>query len=330
MALACWKGVCSCLRPQSSFQDYYTAAGDKQLGEGSFSTVFVATCKSTGLQRAVKKILRSGLTARISADIQNGIDNEFRLTMASDHPNINKLSQRFEDQRYIYLVMELCSGGELCEGIVEADCFTEHQAAILMRQVCSTLSYMHGRGVCHRDIKPEHYLFVRKGPLDSTPLKLIDFGLSCCFQPGEVLREPVGTALYVAPEVLKEAYGSACDLWSFGVIVYLILGGSHPFNGDSAKQVAKSVRKGRFSLDDSCWQVISDDAKDLIHRLLEKDAQTRITAAQAQDHVWLRPGASNSNCADLGPEVIGRLRTFCAESRHARTLCAKEPAGGDE
>merc|ERR1719203_737627 len=140
------------------------------------------------------------------------IQNEIDLTRSLNHPNIIKLHETFQDHRNYYLVLELCNGGELFDHVVEGGKMGESQAAAMMQQIFLTISYLHGQCVCHRDLKPENFIFANKGPIESTTLKLIDFGLSRRFRVGEVLTTAVGTALYVAPEVMAQRYGPACDL----------------------------------------------------------------------------------------------------------------------
>eukprot|EP00931_Biecheleriopsis_adriatica_P124529 TRINITY_DN99675_c0_g1_i1.p1 TRINITY_DN99675_c0_g1~~TRINITY_DN99675_c0_g1_i1.p1 ORF type:complete len:330 (-),score=69.49 TRINITY_DN99675_c0_g1_i1:72-1028(-) len=313
--MACWRGLCKhCKRP-STFQDHYVLEAE-QLGDGSFGSVFLTTSRQSGVKYSVKVV------RQLSSDAarRDSIANEVQLIQLASHPNIVRLLEMFESADTAYLVMELCSGGELFEGVVEAGSMSEKQACVLMKQICSTLSHLHARRICHRDLKPEHFLFACKGSLEETPLKLIDFGLACRFQAGEILKEPVGTVLYVAPEVLGQTYEPpACDLWSFGVIVYFILSGSHPFDGETAKHVAKNVRKAKFSVEEGSWSLVSTDAKDLVCQLLEKDTGTRITAAQALEHKWIREEAPQASGEAL--RVVQKLRAFTIESQRARRLC---------
>jgi len=287
----------------------------EKIGEGAFSSVVPAQCRKTGLMYAVKVIKSNAETS----DARKAIENEIRLTKSCEHSNIVQLFEVFEECGSTYLVLELCSGGELFDHIVECGSLTEKQAAILIGSICRILSYMHERYICHRDLKPEHFLFQEEGPLESTALKLIDFGLSCSFTD-QALSDPVGTILYVAPEVLARAYSAACDLWSLGVIAFFMLCGSHPFDAETAKAVAKKVKSANFSFDSS-WELVSEDAKDFITKLLEKDASVRMTATEALEHKWIKEEAPNSLNRELDPQLIRKLRQASRENHRARETC---------
>jgi len=174
--------------------------------------------------------------------------------------------------------------------------------------------------VCHRDLKPENFIFAGRGPLESTPLKLIDFGLSRRFEPGQAMTTAVGTVLYVAPEVFTQSYSPSCDLWSFGVIVYCVLSGHPPFDGATAKQVAKAVRKCIYEMQGEFWEPISSDAKDLIHKLLQKKPEARLTASQVLEHPWIREKASNGSKEPFGLRHVEALRSFGLQNRRARSV----------
>merc|ERR1712232_658854 len=177
--------------------------------------------------------------------------------------------------------MDLC-GGELFEEIAEVGHLREMDAAVMVGQLCGGVRYIHLTGICHRDLKPEHLICATKGAV--TSLKIIDFGLSRRFEPDEIMNTAVGTALYAAPEVIMQSYGPSCDLWSCGVIMYCLLCGCVPFDGDNPKQVIKKARKAQYSLEGYLWEPVSDSAKSLIRALLVRDPQVRLTAAQALEH----------------------------------------------
>merc|ERR1719199_1603179 len=188
-----------------------------------------------------------------------------------DHPNIIKLFESFEDHRNIYLILELATGGELFDRIIETGHFTEVQAAIVMQQILRGIFYMHEIKLTHRDLKPENFLFQTKDPIEKCTLKIIDFGLSCKFGEGAVLTTKAGTPYYVAPQVLQGRYDQASDLWSCGVIMYVLLCGYPPFYGETDSEVLNKVRSGRFSFGSSCWRAVTQDAKDLIRELIKMD-----------------------------------------------------------
>ncbi|CAE8588222.1 unnamed protein product [Polarella glacialis] len=199
------------------------------LGTGGFATVCLATTKTTGRKLAVKCILKAKIPDKAR------LADEIKTMLALDHPNIIKLFQTFEDSKQIYLVMELCAGGELFDVIVAQDKVSESDAAIIMQQMFRAVNYMHEAGVCHRDIKPENFLFTQKGvPIKSNTLKIVDFGIAAVFEARKAsFTSRLGTPFYVAPEVLARGarYNEKADLWSCGVILYVLLSGQLPFKG---------------------------------------------------------------------------------------------------
>merc|ERR1719223_1732831 len=228
-----------------------------------------------------------------------------------DHPNIIKLYETFEDHRNIYLVMELSSGGELFDRIIDSGHFTEGQAATLMQQIVRAIFYMHENHVTHRDLKPENFLFVTKEAIEKNTLKIIDFGLSCNFQPNQVLTTKAGTPYYVAPQVLAGKYDQMSDMWSIGVIMYVMLCGYPPFFGETDADVLAKVRLGNFSFNAADWKNISEDAKGLIRLLLKMNPKDRHTAEQALNHIWIKDKAPRAvPGVSLGADFVQHLRGF--------------------
>jgi len=298
-----------------------------KLGEGSYGTVSKATSKNTGQIRAVKTVGKTQVK-----DVAK-FKREIAIMKKMDHPFIIKLYETFEDHKNIYLVLELCTGGELFDRIIDAGHFTEKQAALLMMQTLSAINYMHQINICHRDIKPENFLFATKDPIEKSTLKIIDFGLSCVFVPGEVMRTKAGTPYYVAPQVLEGKYDHACDIWSCGVIMFVVLCGYPPFYGETDNQVLQEVRKAELHFDPSDWQAISDDAKNLIRNLLRKNVKeipavkatdkspmvpavpARYTADRALDDVWIKERAPRSTGAPISAKLVDNLRGFRGQNK---------------
>lgn len=173
------------------------------------------------------------------------LEEELAILSQVDHPNIIKFHETYIDYRYVHIVMELAEGGELFEKIVEMHKFSEEKAAGLMRKILSAVKHLHEHGICHRDLKPENFLFSDNS--QDAEIKLIDFGLSKRFgqlqdqDPSEKMHTIVGTPYYVAPEVLRGNYDFSCDVWSLGVILYIMLCGYPPFEGDNNKEIFKRV-----------------------------------------------------------------------------------------
>ncbi|CAE7334779.1 CPK2 [Symbiodinium sp. CCMP2456] len=248
------------------------------------------------------------------------LNREIRIMKSLDHPNILKLIDVFEDQRFIYLVMELCSGGELLDRIITLGHLTEALASSLMGQILRAIRYVHAQGVAHRDVKLDNFLIAEVATqLEDSTVKLGDFGLAK--YTGQGLKTPVGAVSYAAPEVLSGDYSAACDMWSCGVILYILLSGQQPFYGSTPREVRKQVKLGKFAMDGSIWRGITADAKDLIQNLLVRDPAQRITAAQALKHIWIARLAPNAFVLD-GRRVIQNLRAFAAQSRFRRAALA--------
>mmetsp|Transcript_62086 Transcript_62086/g.114378 ORF Transcript_62086/g.114378 Transcript_62086/m.114378 type:complete len:501 (-) Transcript_62086:57-1559(-) len=289
-------------------QDFYDI-DKKKLGEGSYGSVSKCTNKSTGVTRAVKSISK--------AQMKNldRFKQEIAIMKIMDHPNIIKLYESFEDHRNIYLVMELSTGGELFDRIIDAGHFTEVQAAIVMQHMFRAIFYMHENHIVHRDLKPENFLFTTKDPIEKCALKVIDFGLACKFSAEQVLTTKAGTPYYVAPQVLAGKYDQSADLWSLGVIMYVVLCGYPPFYGETDADVLAKVRLGNFSFNAADWKSVSEDAKNLIRMLLKMNPRDRYTAEQALNHVWVRNKAPKATNVALQSNLVDNLRGFRSQNK---------------
>merc|ERR1712137_52598 len=199
---------------------------------------------------------------------------EIGIMKSMSHPNIIKIFEAFEDTRFVYIVMELCEGGDPLKKIEEMGHFSERNAAFLLKQVYFGLHYMFGMRICHRDLKPENFLLSDTRRIEETSLKIIDFGLAKVYEHGTFLSTQVGSAHYTAPQVLAGKYTEACDLWSMGAVMYMLLCGHPPFHGNSELAVLSRVRRGVYKFDGELWDHISDDAKDLVRGLLTMEKQT--------------------------------------------------------
>lgn len=196
----------------------------------------------------------------------------------SGHANVVRLVNAFEDQRNVHIVMELCTGGELFDRIVSRGHYSERTAAQIIKAVVEVVAHCHSMGVVHRDLKPENFLLSSAG--NASELKAIDFGLSSFFQPNEYLSDIVGSAYYVAPEVLKKQYSYQCDIWSCGVILYILLCGIPPFYAENETAIFRAVIKGAVDFESHPWPSISTEAKDCVRKMLTRDIHKRATAEQ--------------------------------------------------
>eukprot|EP00922_Rhytidocystis_sp_ex-Travisia-forbesii_P018963 GHVS01028161.1.p1 GENE.GHVS01028161.1~~GHVS01028161.1.p1 ORF type:complete len:704 (+),score=129.27 GHVS01028161.1:94-2205(+) len=253
----------------------------RTLGVGAFGEVVLCVDKVTKAERAVKMIKKSPT----SAGADGKLLLEVELLKLLDHPNIMKLYEFFEDNQFFYIVSEVYSGGELFDAIIDRQKFSEKDAANCMKQVLSGVSYLHKHKQVHRDLKPENLLL--DSSADDAIIKIVDFGLAAHFTAQEILKEKLGTAYYIAPEVLQSNYDQQCDVWSCGVILYVLLCGYPPFNGATDPEIMDKVRLGEFRFLDADWKEVSEDAKSLIREMLTIDTKKRITSAAALRHKWI-------------------------------------------
>lgn len=292
--------------------DFYTM-DRKAIGEGAFGTVSKAVPKGDhtagSKTRAVKSINKRNVTDPLK------FKQEVALMKQMDHPHIIKLYESFEDARNVHLVMELCSGGELFDRITEVGHFTEAQAAAIMQQITRAVHYMHSSCIVHRDLKPENFLFTEKEAIERSTVKIIDFGLSRAFAPGQVLTTHVGTAYYLSPQVLQKRYDELCDVWSLGVICFVLLCGYPPFQGDDDAEILALVAKGKFEFDDEDWAAVSEDAKDLIGNLLQMKPSSRPTACQALQHTWIKKCSPRAKPINTGSGLVKNLSKFRSQHR---------------
>ncbi len=196
----------------------------QEIGQGGFGSVYRVKARFTGIYRAAKKIKKSEL----GKEDHEKLLEEMAIMMSLDHPNIAKLYEVYDFRLYYVLIMELCEGGELFKKIVKKT-ITAPEIIDITKECLKALNYLHGKGIVHRDLKPENMLF-EKG---TNILKIIDFGIACRKKPGEILTTRVGTPYYIAPEVLCKKYGEECDLWSLGVIIYMMVTKQPPFKGEN-------------------------------------------------------------------------------------------------
>ncbi|CAN4114470.1 unnamed protein product [Withania somnifera] len=212
----------------------------KKLGQGQFGTTFLCTEKATGKRYACKSIAkRKLLTDDDVEDVRREVQIMHHL---AGHPNVISIKGAYEDAVAVHVVMEYCAGGELFDRIIQRGHYTERKAAELTRTIVGVVEACHSLGVMHRDLKPENFLFVDQK--EESLLKTIDFGLSIFFKPGDKFTDVVGSPYYVAPEVLRKRYGPEADVWSTGVIIYILLSGVPPFWAENEQGIFEQVLHG--------------------------------------------------------------------------------------
>ena len=270
------------------------------IGSGSFGEVRKAKHLTTNETRAIKIISKK----ECSYIEQIRIMEEIEILKHLDHPNIVKIYEFFEDDNFMYIVMELISGGELFELISNDHHFNEKKAATIFKSIIESVNYLHKKNIVHRDLKPENILFTIKDNL-----KLVDFGSSQLFLPGKRLKIKHGTAYYVAPEVLKGSYNEKCDIWSCGVLLYIFLCGFPPFNGKDENQVMKSVKKGKFSFNLPEFRLVSIRAKNLITSMLHMNIEKRISAEDILKHEFFDIIEEKDN-NKINPSLMKNLKNF--------------------
>ncbi|PKI31957.1 CDPK-related kinase 7-like [Punica granatum] len=259
----------------------------EEVGRGHFGYTRSAKAKKgtlKGQEAAVKVIPKSKMTTAIAIE---DVRREVKILRAlSGHKNLVQFYDAYEDEDHVYIVMEWCQGGELLDRILaRGGKYSEEDAKAVMVQILTAVAFCHLQGVVHRDLKPENFLYTTQS--ENSPLKAIDFGLSDYVKPDERLNDIVGSAYYVAPEVLHRSYGTEADMWSIGVIAYILLCGSRPFWARTESGIFRAVLKADPSFDESPWPSLSPEAIDFVKRLLNKDYRKRLTAAQALSHPWL-------------------------------------------
>ncbi|KAL7608029.1 hypothetical protein Lser_V15G12783 [Lactuca serriola] len=260
----------------------------EEVGRGHFGHTCKAKFKKgefKGQEVAVKIIPKSKMTTAIAIE---DVRREVKILRAlTGHNNLVKFYDAYEDNDNVYVVMELCKGGELLDRILSrGGKYTEDDAKVVLIQILNVVAFCHLQGVVHRDLKPENFLFTSKD--ENSQLKAIDFGLSDFVKPDERLNDIVGSAYYVAPEVLHRSYSTEADVWSIGVISYILLCGSRPFWARTESGIFRAVLKAHPSFDEEPWPTLSLEAEDFVKRLLNKDPRRRMTAAQALGHPWIR------------------------------------------
>ena len=285
-------------KSQGLFLDNYDVI--KQLGKGGYGKVYEVKNKKTNEIRACKHL------SKLNMKNIEKFEREINILINSDHPNIIKIYEIYESQRSLYLVMEECKGGEIFDRIIEhiqsKTMYSEKDAAEMLQQVMSAIEYCHNNGICHRDLKPENLLYLKQGAEKDNTIKVIDFGLSQIISPEKKLKTKVGTAYYVAPEILQGNYTEKCDIWSAGVILYIFLSGDPPFNGPSDAVIYGKIAEMKFNFPEKKWKNISNEAKDLIMHMIAPEKE-RYTAKEVLQHPWFK-NASNVPLSALNFDVL--------------------------
>ncbi|KAK1279814.1 Calcium-dependent protein kinase isoform 2 [Acorus gramineus] len=295
-------------KPFSDVRLQYTLG--KELGRGQFGVTYLCTESATGNRYACKSISKRKLVTRNDRD---DIKREIQIMQhLTGQANIVEFKGAYEDRHSVHLVMELCAGGELFDRIIAKGHYSERAAAGICRAIVNVVNICHFMGVMHRDLKPENFLLATKD--EGAMLKATDFGLSVFIEEGKVYRDIVGSAYYVAPEVLRRNYGKEIDVWSAGVILYILLSGVPPFWAETEKGIFDAILQGDIDFESAPWPSISYSAKDLVRKMLTPDPKKRITSAQVLEHPWIREDGDASD-KPIDSAVLSRMKQFRAMNK---------------
>ncbi|CAJ1081668.1 serine/threonine-protein kinase H1-like [Xyrichtys novacula] len=310
------------------------------IGRGSFSRVVRAEHRATRQPFAIKMM---------EVELPEGREvcaSELAVLQRVSHSNVIQLIQVFQFPQRVYMVLELATGGELLERVVSRGRFTERDATQAIRMVLAGVGYLHNLGITHRDLKPENLLYYHPGA--DSRLLVTDFGLATFGGTGErfegddaggdtdadktwSLRTTCGTPEYIAPEILlRKPYTCAVDLWAMGVIAYIVLSGSMPFEDDSRTRLYRSIMRGKYSFHGDPWPSVSNLAKDFIRGLLQVDPTTRLTADQAIRHPWVATLAAGSSMRNLHRSISRNLRQRTSRSSSRCPSSTASSAGSNK
>jgi calcium-dependent protein kinase len=275
-------------------------------GSGAFATVRKVTSKTTGQVRALKiiKKQKNQDSARMYLEVE--------ILKKLIHPNIMQIFEFYEDKKNFYIITELCEGGELFDMIVEKGSFNEDEAAWVMKQLLSAINYIHTNNIVHRDLKPENILLDMK---KNNIIKIIDWGTARFFEKNKKMNKVSGTPYYIAPEVLFEKYDEKCDVWSCGVIMYILLCGYPPFNGENDNEILNRIKTGKYVFPEEEWDNISDEAKDLIGKMLTFSPADRYSASDCLTHPWLTEHNKRKVDVNFSIKCLNNMKKFHAERK---------------
>ena len=254
------------------------------IGEGNSSQIYRVRNEITDSIKAMKLIKKSEIET--GTEEEKEIINEINILQKMDHPNILKIFEFYSNKENYALILEQCSGGDLYKEIIQKGPFNEGYSSYVMYQIFSAINYCHKMNIIHRDLNPENILIVDRNDLGYPRIKICDFGTSKIMEKGLMQNKVVGSLYYIAPEVLKKKYNEKCDIWSCGVILYILLSQKLPFSIDEEKEsdeeLLNKILIGKYDLESPPFNTISKNAKDLINKLLINDPQKRISAEEAE------------------------------------------------
>lgn len=281
----------------------------KQLGEGAFSVVKEGSKRSTAESYAIKIVTK----AKLSKEDEVALKDEIDVLQDMEHRHIIRLYDVFEEPQHYFLVTEKMMGGELFDRIVQKSYYNEREARDTCLVLFSAIHYCHRKKVAHRDLKPENLLLTSEN--DDSDIKIADFGFAKRVTKPKSLTTQCGTPGYVASEILEgKPYDTQADMWSIGVIVYILLGGYPPFIESNQRTLFRKIRKGQYEFHDEYWSQVSEDAKDLIRNLLCVNPDERYTSHKALNNKWIGADAKKLAGQDLGTN-LAQFKKFNAKRK---------------
>ncbi|XP_018517275.1 calcium/calmodulin-dependent protein kinase type 1D [Lates calcarifer] len=294
--------ICSWKKSTSNIKDVFDFKG--KMGSGSFSEVFMVREKKTGKLYALKCLKKKHLA-------HSNLENEINVLRRIKHENVVGLEDFYESRTHYYLVMQLVSGGELFDRILDKGVYTEKDASTVIKQVLQAVSYLHENSIVHRDLKPENLLYYNTD--ENAKIMVSDFGLSKTLEHG-VMSTACGTPGYVAPEVLaQKPYSKAVDCWSIGVITYILLCGYPPFFEENETRLFSKIMRAEYAFHSPFWDDISESAKDFIRSMMEKNPMKRFTTEQALRHPWI--AGDTAKDLDIYQSVCEQMERNFAKSK---------------
>lgn len=301
---------------QEPFENYYEV-GD-EIGSGQFAIVKKCQHKETNKEYAAKFIRKRRGGGRRGAKMED-IQKEVNILTSVDHPNIIHLYEVYECRTEVILVLELVAGGELFDYISEKDHLSEEEASSFLKQILDGVEHLHSKNVAHLDLKPENIMLLDK---NSTRIKLIDFGLAQVIGPKMDIRAMMGTAEFVAPEVVSyEPLSLATDMWSIGVITYILLSGASPFLGDEQQETYENITAVDYSFDEEFFNGTSELAKDFIQKLFIKESRKRSTVYECLQHPWIQPHSKQEEDQRKESAInIEHFKAFIARRRWKQSV----------
>ena len=288
----------------------------KMLGSGAFGEVWLVHHRDLDRDFAMKIIKKR----KNKKNDEREILNEIEILKKLDHPKILKVVDFYSTLKKYYIITEYCPAGELFNEIIKVRKFDEGQAAFIINQILKAITYCHKMNIIHRDIKPENIMITNREKNGCLQVKLIDFGTAKIFEKGHQENKYVGSSYYMAPEIIKRKYDEKCDLWSIGVIMYILLTGRPPFDGNDDDEILENVKKGVYDTYSYPYPLLSSHSKDLINKLLQYDPKKRISADQAIEHPWFKTAEFkkkdkvNTIAPELARELIHNMTKYRSDN----------------